>query len=57
MKQFEEITLTREGRVAILRLKRPQKLNALTPRMLWYEPAMDEFQASSLNALLLTTTI
>ncbi|MDP7470119.1 MAG: enoyl-CoA hydratase-related protein [Dehalococcoidia bacterium] len=57
MKQFEEITLTREGRVAILRLKRPQKLNALTPRMLWYEitPALDQItEDSRVGALVIT---
>lgn len=57
MPHDEEITLVREGRVALLTLNRPQKLNALTPRMLWHElpPALREVETDpEVGALVIT---
>src|SRR5574341_1494566 len=57
MPDYEEITLAREGRVALLTLNRLQKLNALTPRMLWHEipPALREVETDpEVGALVIT---
>jgi 2-(1,2-epoxy-1,2-dihydrophenyl)acetyl-CoA isomerase len=35
--QYDEIELTKDGRVTVLAFNRPEKLNALTPRAFWYE--------------------
>lgn len=57
MEQHEEMRLEREGRVAILTFNRPEKLNALTPKMLWYgiTPALEEIaRDSGIGALVIT---